>query len=126
MTTLEIILSSVLGGGVISFIMGILTMRSKVKQEQTATKDGQVELTDKILDKYQESVMERMRQTDELTKRIAELQESGNRNIVTSIETMHSEVKDLRKDVNDIVTYLNGDFKKFREQKRNEKGQFCK
>lgn len=122
MTILELILTSVLGGGVITFILGIITVKYKKKQEQNITINGEVDLTEAMLKKYQQSAFDHMEQIEKMMSKFEEERKNTSRQetetIVSTLDKLSNDVQSVRDDVNDIVEYLNGDFREYRRNKK--------
>lgn len=129
MTTLEFILSLVsalLSGGLIT----LATLKFKRKQEEIVTNKQQLDLIDQMFKQHNSSMLEQMKQNDELLKKYEEERlknaKEGTEELVKEMQALKDEMAKISEDVNNIKGFLNGNFRKYVEQHRNSKGQFCK
>lgn len=113
MSTLEIILTFISGGGVAG-VVSLLTINSKRKQAKTDAMKGQADLAEEILQKYLKSVSDKIDQNE--AERLKQI-EASNKQVTDALVS-------VQVCLSDVVEYLNGDFAEFRKVKRNAKGQF--
>lgn len=96
-----------LGGG----LVGLVTIGSKKK---VATTD----LTDQIMKKYQESVLESMRMIEE--ERAKHTTDETQR-VLDSIRSLRKDITSITEEVACISEYLNGGYAEFRNKKTKTK-----
>jgi len=105
---------------IFNFILAIITLiagggwfinyRAKKSIEQTTASSDKVDLTDKILEKYQKTVLDTMSKIDEQY-------EKQHEDINQKMSKMDKQISKIFVEIKNIEQYLNGDFEKFKNKK---------
>lgn len=110
--------------GIVSFVTIRATKKkaqAEADQAECASQNDHLDMTEKILQKYQGLVLSQMteweKQSQERAKERAEQRANDNKAIIERLDDLSSKYSDMSE-------FLNGDFAEFQIRKRNERGQF--
>lgn len=113
---IESLIAFITGGGLVTLI-NIRSIRKKSQAEteriDSQNKTDHLEMTERILQKYQDLVLTRMHEWDKESRQRAA---TDNTKIIESIRILQEEIRKQQTDINDIKTYLNGGFKSFQSK----------
>lgn len=114
----------------LNFVLGIFTVIAGggwFVSHRHKKKEDKVDLTNKILQKYQEGVLNVMDgQTKHIQMQIKEEVGKNYRQIETIVDTLSVKVDEINDSVGVIVTFLTGNFTAFKIPERDERGRFVK